>query len=279
MSMTEGARANITMSVSVSEMYKEIGENYRDQLHWREKLFAGFLAVLAALAVAFYHTYPASKNGWNRFAWIVLLVGFLLALVFLAADNRCAQGIRHIRKCGKELEAPLKGVYTMTVELAPKTFFEHLTTHTWVLRLLYGFTAIFLFIATIVLLGATGGDERGVTGGEAMSELNQMAIVFAIYNLIIALIGLAVVNLGYRLLCHLFTEEDVRKKVVSDGWGAFFKRGVVALSIPFVVLGFFMIIGSLRGCVVGIDLSDMLHKSFPAVTSSQQTQLPSKVTP
>lgn len=276
MSMTEGARADTTMAVSVSEMYKEIGENYRDQLHWREKLFAGFLAVLAALAVAFYHTYHNYEDGWDMFAWIVPLVGFLLALVFLAADNRCAQGIRRMRKYGKELEAPLKGVYAMTVELEPKNFFAHVTSHTWVLRLLYGLTAIFLFIVTIVLLGATGGDERGVTGGEAMSELNQMAIVFAIYNLSIALIGLAVVYLGYELLCRLYAYEDTRKKVVSDGWGSFFRVG--APSILFVGLGVFIIIASLQGCI-GIDLSDTLHKSFPTVTSPQQTKLPSKATP
>ena len=39
-------------SLSISDVYAEIGVNYRYFLTWRHRLFAGYFALLAALAIA-----------------------------------------------------------------------------------------------------------------------------------------------------------------------------------------------------------------------------------
>jgi hypothetical protein len=149
-----------------------------------------------------------STHTLSELTRVVPLIGFVLTLVFFSADHRCYQVICDMRNLGKALEkkASLKGVYEMAVELAPKNFFAHIISHTWILRLFYGLTALFLLIASVTLYG------QKAQGVRTMSEFSQVATAVLILTFfsrfIIVSVGLAVVYLGYKLYRGLYEKED-----------------------------------------------------------------------
>ncbi len=82
------------MSVPRSDMYKELGGNFRHTLRWREILFAGFLAVLGALlVVVFKLSLPDTPSHLKDLDWLVTLSASLFALVFYLFD--CAGVTRY----------------------------------------------------------------------------------------------------------------------------------------------------------------------------------------
>lgn len=66
------------MPVTDDEMYRQLSEDYRHHLRWREKLFGGFLVLVGALA-AFYYTHAAAAKQPLPVSWVIPLVGAALS--------------------------------------------------------------------------------------------------------------------------------------------------------------------------------------------------------
>jgi hypothetical protein len=96
--------------LTIQEVYVEIGVNYRYFLTWRQRIFAGYLAVLGALSVA---------GGWMlkdapQFLWLFPVTGLLLTLVFwiLERRNRELYGVCINRGAACEAGLGDMGVYS-----------------------------------------------------------------------------------------------------------------------------------------------------------------------
>jgi hypothetical protein len=142
------------MPVTEDEMYRQLCEDYRHHLRWRERLFAGFLAVIGALAIAFYHTHKRDNSDELLFALssVVLLVGALLSGVFYCLDRRCHEVLLDRREAGQALEQGVIriGLFGSAARVSRK---EKLLTHSRILKWLYLFSAVALSVFVLWWLG------------------------------------------------------------------------------------------------------------------------------
>jgi hypothetical protein len=205
------------MSTGWNEIYRELGEFLRYHFRWRERLFGGFLTVLAVLAVAFYHTYRdrghGDDPGLHDWAWIVPLIGSVLAFVFLLLDRRCHANVLAMRRTGKVLEEKTdgaRGVYKTFDEIKPASFGEHALSHTRVVWALYGVAAVFLLVGAVSL----GAGKRKMTVESAVARL-----VLLVDRVIPWIAALVVMSLGYRLLRKaVYDNEQVIGRAHGDPW-------------------------------------------------------------
>ena len=84
MSETDGSGVPRHAGLTIQDVYIEIGVNYRYFLTWRQRIFAGYLAVLGVLSVA---------AGWMlkdapHLLWLFSITGLLLTLVFWTIERR-----------------------------------------------------------------------------------------------------------------------------------------------------------------------------------------------
>jgi hypothetical protein len=99
--------------LSVDERYREIGENYRYFLAWRERLFAGYLAVLAALALAFVSAGQLPQAGAATLPMRVVmpLIAILISWIFWMLEFRNRDLFHCCQNAGRLVEKGA-GIYS-----------------------------------------------------------------------------------------------------------------------------------------------------------------------
>ena len=125
-------------------LYEQTGELLRYYLTWREKLLGGYIAIIAALVVAFISTPEEYKN---IRPWVVA-VAFLLTVVFWLFERRNRELFNRCIDVGVALEkaAALVGAFT-EINKKPTT-----ATHSVVLDFFFGSACFLLFILTVTML-------------------------------------------------------------------------------------------------------------------------------
>lgn len=124
-------------------LYKELGCTWRHFAVWREKIFAGYLAVLAGLAVGFSH-----ETG--NLVRLACLAGAILAsVVFWILDFRNSQLLNSCQVAAAALEAQRGGVGAYTALHGLRQEEKNR------LKLTYGLGVDLLFCGVVV--GASGG--------------------------------------------------------------------------------------------------------------------------
>lgn len=126
------------MPISDESLYAEIGRAWLYFDSWREKIFAGYLSVLAALAFAF------TKNASVPIRATVFAFAILVSVVFWILDFRTTELINLCQAAGESL-AESKGFYG---ELNRRRFAKK---H----RVSFGF-AITLLVSGVVATSAVG---------------------------------------------------------------------------------------------------------------------------
>jgi threonine/homoserine efflux transporter RhtA len=125
------------------DAYGQTGELFRHYLSWREKLLAGYFAVLGGLAIAF------GKMRLSPFKPVGILVPILAAIVsaaFLALDRRNAELFDACTAVGHQLEANAGVAGPFTKLNSAEKQFRHRT----IVAVLYGIGFLGSVIAAIV---------------------------------------------------------------------------------------------------------------------------------
>lgn len=97
-------------SLSVKDVYGEIGTNYRYFLAWRHRLFAGYVAVLAGLSVAYW-----SVGDDDAFRKAIIAASFVITVVFWILEYRNRDLYHACQNSGQACESDLPqdvGIYT-----------------------------------------------------------------------------------------------------------------------------------------------------------------------
>ncbi len=95
----------------IEKAYDEVGVNYRYFLTWRHRLFAGYLVVIAFLAVGV----PWIFQHAREILWAPFACGLLLTLVFWVLEYRNRDLYHAAQRCGEALENTIgssNGIYT-----------------------------------------------------------------------------------------------------------------------------------------------------------------------
>ncbi len=123
---------NDALSIDAAKFYEELGQNYRYFLGWRERLFAGYITVLAGLGLGF------AMSGRTSFEIGLLVAAILVSVVFLILDQRTRDLFQQCQLVGRDLEklSNTLGVYTALQSLVRPV--GSLTTHSLAVKLLVG---------------------------------------------------------------------------------------------------------------------------------------------
>jgi hypothetical protein len=134
--------------VTDSDLYTQAGELLRHYLSWREKLLGGYVAVIAALAVAF-DKFPEQYK--NRRPLLAVL-GVILTAVFWLLERRNRELFNRCITAGVGLEkkASLAGAFT-ELDKKPST-----PTHSTVLDGFFGLAMAALLVVAIALWRSQG---------------------------------------------------------------------------------------------------------------------------
>jgi uncharacterized protein (TIGR02246 family) len=138
------------MALDDKDLYAEAGEMLRHYLSWREKLLAGYVAIIAALAVAFAKLPPQ----YSTLGPAVALMGMFLTAMFWLLERRNRALFNRCVTAGVTLEkrVPIVGTFTELND-EPAT-----PTHSTVLDWFFGLAMCFLLVAAVVLgIGNIGG--------------------------------------------------------------------------------------------------------------------------
>ena len=139
------------MPVTDDEMYRQLGADYLHHLQWREKLFGGFLVLIGALALAFYHTHKKDQQEelWSQFGWVIPLSGVALSLVFFFLERRCQEILRDRRRVGQAFEERTMrvGLFGSVVSVGRAA---RCVTHSRVLQILYLGSAAGFFVVCVL---------------------------------------------------------------------------------------------------------------------------------
>lgn len=140
--MTKASEAAST-GVTIKDVYAEVGVNYRYFLTWRQRIFAGYLAVLGALGVAAGWLLKESPHS----LWLLGEAGFLLTIVFWIIEGRNREIYRNCVKCGAACEVGLAdiGIY-VELQLKPK-----MLRQSFGVDLLFFVMTIFFLVVGVVL--------------------------------------------------------------------------------------------------------------------------------
>jgi hypothetical protein len=130
------------------ELYREIGRNWLHYISWREKIFAGYLTALAALAVAFL------QNNTGAVRSVVFAFGILVSAVFRILDSRTT-GLVNLCQLAGDYRAGSQGFYG---ELNWQRFGEKRIPswhRMWISHASYGL-AINVLVASVSALSLVG---------------------------------------------------------------------------------------------------------------------------
>jgi hypothetical protein len=86
------------------EVYRENGANFRYFLGWRERLFAGHLAILAGLSIGFSWMYENTPN----LCWLALFAVMLITFVCWLLECRVRDLYHACQEVGWELEKSIE---------------------------------------------------------------------------------------------------------------------------------------------------------------------------
>lgn len=128
--------------LSLESRYKEVGENYRYYLNWRNYLFAGYIAVLGFVISKTIDLYDEK----SIFCFIIPFLASLIGIVFRTFDNRIREIYDTAIKTGSQLENGKPGFYK-NINVAPKFM-----SHSRVLGFVYYGASGILFLSSIALI-------------------------------------------------------------------------------------------------------------------------------
>jgi hypothetical protein len=131
--------------LTINEAYEEAGRNFRYFLSWRERLLAGYFALLAGLSFAFSWLFQEA----SQLSWIPFAAGFILTLLIWALEYRNRDLYRVCQQSAKNCESGLpEGMGMFTSISSKKSFIYHSTTF----NVLFSMVAIALFVCTLCCL-------------------------------------------------------------------------------------------------------------------------------
>jgi hypothetical protein len=139
------------MPINDDKLYEEIGRVWQYFVSWREKIFAGYLSVLAALAFAFLKD-PSATLRAGVFAF-----AFVVSAVFWILDSRTTELLSTCQAAGDRL-ADSRGFYG---KLNAERFAEkgdppqHKRRRLWIFGLSYGL-AINTLVASVSAASLVG---------------------------------------------------------------------------------------------------------------------------
>ena len=123
--------------------YTEVGENFRYYLTWREKLFAGFIVINGALAIAFTWV----NDRYPTLTFLLPIGGMLLSVLFQLLDARNSELFNACVAAGAELENPGTGVYTkLNVDSKTIPHSRIIEVAVWVWAAALGAATVILFM-------------------------------------------------------------------------------------------------------------------------------------
>jgi len=94
--------------VDKTQVYEEVGRNYRVFLHWREKIVGGYLTIVGVLGLGFYQS-----AGHCGFRFVLLSAAIVVSFAFLILNVRNSTFIRKCVEAGRALESTKDaGFYT-----------------------------------------------------------------------------------------------------------------------------------------------------------------------
>jgi ketosteroid isomerase-like protein len=131
------------VALEKKDVYAQAGEMLRHYLSWREKLLAGYVAIIAALAVAVVKLPPQ----YSTLGPGVAVMGMALTAMFWLLERRNRALFNRCITAGMTLEKELTSVGTFT-ELYNE---PAKPSHSAVLDWFFGLATCFLFAAAIVL--------------------------------------------------------------------------------------------------------------------------------
>jgi hypothetical protein len=144
MNETDGSGMPTHAGLTLKDVYIEIGVNYRYFLTWRQRIFAGYLAILGALSVA---------GGWMlkdapHLLWLFAVAGLLLTFVFWIIERRNRELYGVCIHRGSVCEAGLgeMGVYSGLRQRPQRV------TQSAALDLLFAVAAIAFVVAGLVVI-------------------------------------------------------------------------------------------------------------------------------
>lgn len=131
-------------SLTVKDIYAEIGLNYRYFLTWRHSLFAGYLVVLAALSVAGSWFFKEARGH----LWLVPLVASILTVVFWMIERRNRDLYRTCLDRGAACEKALAacGIFTGFKSPPPSRF-----TQSFAIDLLFAVVLLLLVSGSVIV--------------------------------------------------------------------------------------------------------------------------------
>jgi hypothetical protein len=90
-------------------LYEELGRTWQHFVSWREKIFAGYLAVQAALGVAYSHSQDSHYS--DDVSIVILFGAVLFSIVFWILDVRTNQLVNACQHRAASLEEDHQGAY------------------------------------------------------------------------------------------------------------------------------------------------------------------------
>jgi hypothetical protein len=146
------------MPISDDKLYSEIRKDWLQYVSWREKIFAGYLTALAALAFAF------SQNKSPAVLCLVFVFGFLVSVVFRILDFRTTELLNLCQLLGDLLEGS-KGFYSAlnatrfdekkTASEEKDSLFRSILRRLWIVGSSYGL-AINILVAWVSSVSFVG---------------------------------------------------------------------------------------------------------------------------
>ena len=170
------------MAISGEKLYEEIGRAWLHYVSWRERIFAGYLSVLAVLAFAF------SKEQDPLVRSAVFACGILVSGVFRILDFRTTELVNLCQVAADEL-AGSKGFYG---HLNRRRFgvmdgrSRRLYLRLWISGTSYGL-AINILVASISaasLVGCCVELQRYMSGGSLYKPIVAVVLAFVIFALL-----------------------------------------------------------------------------------------------
>ena len=91
------------MPIDEKDVYNQLSENYRYFLSWRQKILAGYFAILAALALGFSWVFKSMPLE----AFIVPFAAAFMTWILKMLDKRNRDAYQDVIKAGGELESKI----------------------------------------------------------------------------------------------------------------------------------------------------------------------------
>lgn len=135
-------------SLTLKDIYTEVGLTYRYFLNWRHALLAGYLAVIYVITTTY--TWLA-ENNLSNLTWIIFMGGILVTLCFWGIEYRIRDLYRSCTSTGFEIEKALQisGIYTKLDNASLK---NKLITHSRVLNFFFGVITLGMLVGLVVTI-------------------------------------------------------------------------------------------------------------------------------